>query len=140
MLESWRWLHSLHSTVQSREVDWTQLDHVIDAVVEKLPQLAGIKDAAPDASFRIRGQKLAREPHRYSGRTAMRANISVHEPRQPQDKDTMFAFSMEGNNQPSAPRSQIPFAGLRAGTPHRRGTSSGMKWAVNCVMAIRACV
>ncbi|VCY32495.1 NADH-quinone oxidoreductase subunit G [Klebsiella pneumoniae] len=32
----------------------------------------------------------------------MRANISVHEPRQPQDKDTMFAFSMEGNNQPSA--------------------------------------
>jgi hypothetical protein len=22
----------------------------------------------------------------------------------------MFAFSMEGNNQPSAPRSQIPFA------------------------------
>ncbi|MDU7761101.1 MAG: molybdopterin dinucleotide binding domain-containing protein, partial [Enterobacter asburiae] len=78
--------------------------------VEKLPQLAGIKDAAPEASFRIRGQKLAREPHRYSGRTAMRANISVHEPRQPQDKDTMFAFSMEGNNQPSAPRSQIPFA------------------------------
>ncbi|CAI9397819.1 NADH-quinone oxidoreductase subunit G [Citrobacter sp. T1.2D-1] len=110
MLESWRWLHSLHSTVQSREVDWTQLDHVIDAVVAAIPELAGIKDAAPDATFRIRGQKLAREPHRYSGRTAMRANISVHEPRQPQDKDTMFAFSMEGNNQPSAPRSQIPFA------------------------------
>ena len=110
MLESWRWLHSLHSTVNNRQVDWTQLDHVIDAAIAALPQLAGIKDAAPDATFRIRGQKLAREPHRYSGRTAMRANISVHEPRQPQDKDTMFAFSMEGNNQPSAPRSQIPFA------------------------------
>ena len=109
MLESWRWLHSLHSTVQNREVDWTQLDHVIDAAIAAMPQLAGIKDAAPDATFRIRGQKLAREPHRYSGRTAMRANISVHEPRQPQDKDTMFAFSMEGNNQPGAPRSQIPF-------------------------------
>ncbi|MGS9522313.1 hypothetical protein ACQWJO_24210, partial [Salmonella enterica subsp. enterica serovar Infantis] len=37
-------------------------------------------------------------------------NISVHEPRQPQDKDTRFAFSMEGNNQPTAPRSEIPFA------------------------------
>ena len=96
MLESWRWLHSLHSTVNNRQVDWTQLDHVIDAAIAALPQLAGIKDAAPDATFRIRGQKLAREPHRYSGRTAMRANISVHEPRQPQDKDTMFAFSMEG--------------------------------------------
>jgi NADH-quinone oxidoreductase subunit G len=110
MLESWRWLHSLHATVNEREVDWTQLDHVIDACVARLPQLAGMKDAAPDAAFRIRGQKLAREPHRYSGRTSMRANISVHEPRQPQDKDTMFAFSMEGNNQPDAPRSQVPFA------------------------------
>ncbi|QKJ87927.1 NADH-quinone oxidoreductase subunit G [Paramixta manurensis] len=110
MLESWRWLHSLHSTVESREVDWTQLDHVIDAAIVALPQLKGIKDAAPDASFRIRGQKLARSPHRSSGRTASRANISVHEPRQPQDKDTMFAFSMEGNNQPGAARSQIPFA------------------------------
>lgn len=110
MLESWRWLHSLHSTLESRRVDWTQLDHVIDAVVAKLPQLKGIKDAAPDASFRIRGQKLARSPHRSSGRTAARANINVHEPRQPQDKDSMFAFSMEGNNQPSAARSQIPFA------------------------------
>ncbi len=110
ILESWRWLHSLHSTINSREVDWSQLDDVIDACVKALPQLAGIREAAPNASFRIRGQKLAREPHRYSGRTAMRANISVHEPRQPQDKDTMFAFSMEGNNQPSAPRSQIPFA------------------------------
>ena len=110
MLESWRWLHSLHSTLLSREVDWTQLDHVIDAVVAKIPELAGIKDAAPDATFRIRGQKLAREPHRYSGRTAMRANISVHEPRQPQDIDTMFTFSMEGNNQPTVHRSQVPFA------------------------------
>ncbi|WP_313159097.1 NADH-quinone oxidoreductase subunit NuoG [Mixta calida] len=110
MLESWRWLHSLHSAIQSRRVDSTQLDHFIDAVALALPQLKGIKEAAPDASFRIRGQKLARSPHRSSGRTAARANISVHEPRQPQDVDTMFSFSMEGNNQPSAPRSDIPFA------------------------------
>ncbi len=41
----------------------------------------------------------------------MRANISVHEPRQPQDIDTMFTFSMEGNNQrPDC--SQVPFAGI----------------------------
>lgn len=53
---------------------------------------------------------MAREPHRYSGRTAMLADKSVHEPRQPQDIDSPFAFSMEGNNQPKAPRQQIPFA------------------------------
>ncbi len=140
MLESWRWLHSLHSTLLSREVDWTQLDHVIDAVVAKIPELAGIKDAAPDATFRIRGQKLAREPHRYSGRTAMRANISVHEPRQPQDIDTMFTFSMEGNNQPTAHRSQVPFAWAPGWNSRRRGTNSRTKWAANCALAIRACV
>lgn len=110
MLESWRWLHSLHSTYLSRHMNWTQLDHVINAVAQELPQLSGIKHAAPDASFRIHGQKLARAPHRYSGRTAMRANISVHEPRVPQDPDTMFAFSMEGNNSPQAPRQQVAFA------------------------------
>ncbi|WP_241608723.1 NADH-quinone oxidoreductase subunit NuoG [Rosenbergiella australiborealis] len=109
-LESWRWLHALERAVTCRQTDWSQLDHVIDAVISEKPFLNAIKEAAPDASFRIRGQKLARSPHRSSGRTAMRANISVHEPRQPQDKDTMFAFSMEGNNQPDAPRSQIPFA------------------------------
>jgi len=110
MLESWRWMHSLHSTINSRHVDWTQLDHVIEACVEALPQLKGMVEAAPNASFRISGQKLARSPARSSGRTAMRANISVHEPRQPQDKDTMFAFSMEGNNSPTANRNQVPFA------------------------------
>lgn len=110
MLESWRWLHALHSLYTRREANWTQLDDVIQACVAELPQLKGIVEAAPDANFRIRGQKLARSPHRYSGRTAMRANISVHEPRQPQDIDTPFAFSMEGNNSPFAARQQIPFA------------------------------
>ncbi|STE84926.1 NADH-quinone oxidoreductase subunit G [Escherichia coli] len=136
MLESWRWLHSLHSTLLSREVDWTQLDHVIDAVVAKIPELAGIKDAAPDATFRIRGQKLAREPHRYSGRTAMRANISVHEPRQPQDIDTMFTFSMKVTTSRLRTVRKCRLPGRRAGTPRRRGTNSRTKWAANCALAI----
>jgi NADH-quinone oxidoreductase subunit G len=42
------------------------------------------------------GQKIPREPHRYSGRTAMHANVSIHEPEQPHDPDTALAFSMEG--------------------------------------------
>ena len=39
-----------------------------------------------------------------SGRTAMRANISVHEPKQRQDEDSALAFTMEGLNraQPGA--------------------------------------
>ncbi len=40
----------------------------------------------------------------------MRANISVHEPRTPQDQDTAFAFSMEGYSGSAEPRQQVPFA------------------------------
>ena len=108
--EGWRWLHALHSTLQGQSVDWTQLDQVTNACAASSELLAGIRDAAPSASFRIKGLKLAREPHRYSGRTSMRANISVHEPRQPQDKDSAFAFSMEGYAGSAEDRQQIPFA------------------------------
>ncbi|SIQ96688.1 NADH-quinone oxidoreductase subunit NuoG [Aquipseudomonas alcaligenes] len=108
--EGWRWMHALHCTLQGKIVDWTQLDQVTEAVAASSSVLAAIKDAAPNASFRIKGLKLAREPLRYSGRTAMRANISVHEPRQPQDQDSAFAFSMEGYSGSKEDRQQIPFA------------------------------
>jgi len=108
--EGWRWLHALRATLLNKPVDWTQLDHVTEACAASNAQLAGIVGAAPSASFRIKGLKLAREPLRYSGRTAMRANISVHEPRTSQDKDSAFSFSMEGYSGSAEPRSQVPFA------------------------------
>jgi NADH-quinone oxidoreductase subunit G len=110
--EGWRWLHALHSAVKGSQISWTHLDAVTEACAAKLPALAKIVDAAPDANFRIKGLiKVAREPHRYSGRTSMRANLSVHEPRAPQDKDSALAFSMEGFNNGNAPAGAlIPFA------------------------------
>ena len=108
--EGWRWLHALRATLLNKPVDWTLLDHVTAACAASTPQLAAIINAAPSASFRIKGMKLAREPLRYSGRTAMRANISVHEPRTSQDNDTAFAFSMEGYSGSVEPRQQVPFA------------------------------
>ena len=108
--EGWRWLHALRATLLNQPIDWTQLDHVTAAVAASAPQLARIVDAAPSAAFRIKGLKLAREPLRYSGRTAMRADISVHEPRTSQDNDTAFAFSMEGYSGSAEPRQQVPFA------------------------------
>ncbi|ABF14091.1 NADH-quinone oxidoreductase subunit NuoG [Candidatus Palibaumannia cicadellinicola] len=110
LLASWRWLHLIHITYLSRSEKWTKLDHIINHIVKTIPQLAKIKDIAPDANFRIHGQKLAREPHRYSGRTAMITHLNVHEPQIAQDHETMFTFSMEGNNDPFAPRQQIAFS------------------------------
>jgi NADH-quinone oxidoreductase subunit G len=108
--ESWRWLHALKSVVDQKPVDWTQLDHATTDCAHDNPLLKGIVDAAPAASLRIKGLKIARSPHRYSGRTAMRAQINVHEPRSSQDADTALAFSMEGYAGDERPGSMIPFA------------------------------
>ena len=108
--EGWRWLHALHTTMAGVDIDWTQLDDVIDAMIHTHPKLEGVKAAAPTADYRITGLKIAREPRRYSGRTAMRAPLSVHEPMQPKDLDTALTFSMEGYTGDKTPSSMIPFA------------------------------
>ncbi len=109
--EGWRWLHALKQVRDQQAVDWMSIDAAVESVSASYPALAGIVHAAPNAAFRVNGlMKIAREPRRYSGRTAMRAHISVHEPRQPQDQETALAFSMEGYVGPDEPGALIPFA------------------------------
>ncbi|MDB5112615.1 MAG: nuoG, partial [Mucilaginibacter sp.] len=77
-------------------------------MVELMPQFKGAETVAPPADFRINGQKIPREPHRYSGRTAMLANINVSEPKPPEDPDSALSFTMEGfKGMPPSPL--IPF-------------------------------
>jgi NADH-quinone oxidoreductase subunit G len=79
-------------------------DDITRACAAEIPALAGITAAAPDHHFLNAGVKIPRQTHRYSGRTAMRADVSVHEPRQPCDEESPLAFTMEGlnRNQPGA--------------------------------------
>ncbi len=79
--ESWRWLRdALHRVAgRSPEVDWSRMDDVTAACAEAVPTLAAIPQAAPTANFRVNGSKIPREPHRYSGRTAVDAAVTVHE-------------------------------------------------------------
>jgi len=99
--ESWRWLSEM------AEQRWQTLDDIIDEMTAELPHLAGVRAAAPPADYRILGQKVARQPHRYSGRTAINANVSVREPAPPTDADAPLNFSMEGY-QGKPPSSLIP--------------------------------
>jgi NADH-quinone oxidoreductase subunit G len=103
--ESWIWLHAIMGLLgRTSSGSLQSFDAVIHALVASLPLLAPIKDIAPDADFRIKGLKIPRQPHRYSGRTSMLANISVHEPKPPQDPDSPLSFSMEGyEGRPPAP-------------------------------------
>src|ERR1051326_5874526 len=95
--ESWRWLGP-----------WRTLDDVLRALAEEFSTLAPAVQCAPLSGFRMAGEKIPREPHRYSGRTAMLADISVHEPKPPDDRDSPLSFSMEGTpNRP--PPALIPF-------------------------------
>ncbi len=83
---SWKWLSHGAKT----------LDDIVAEIASELPILADIRDAAPS---RKQFGKVAREPDRYSGRTSMLANLSVHEPKPPDDPDSALAFSMESGPQ-----------------------------------------
>lgn len=88
--EAWRWCDLLGG-VPERALD----AHIRD-IEGDCPTLAGIADAAPGADFRLAGMRMPRAPHRYSGRTAMYANESVHERPPVPDPDSALAYSMEG--------------------------------------------
>ncbi|MCI0733814.1 MAG: NADH-quinone oxidoreductase subunit NuoG [Methylococcaceae bacterium] len=90
MQDSWQWLRDAGAG------NWEHADSIIAAIASGIPGLKGVADAAPGAGFRISGMKIPRQSQRYSGRTAMRANIAVSEPKQPVDPDSPLAFSMEG--------------------------------------------
>jgi NADH-quinone oxidoreductase subunit G len=83
------WVHQTRQTLQT-------LDSLDSAIAEAMPVFKPILAIAPTADFRIHDAKIPRQPHRYSGRTAMLADANVHEPKQPDDADTPLAFSMEG--------------------------------------------
>jgi NADH-quinone oxidoreductase subunit G len=104
---AWRWIADILDG-GGREPVWTDLDELLAAIALARPDIAAIVDAAPPARFRMTGQRIARQPHRYSGRTAMRAQLTIHEPPPPADPDGPLAHSMEGSAcQP--PASVLPF-------------------------------
>jgi NADH-quinone oxidoreductase subunit G len=108
--ESWRWIYALHTSMERRMACWTQFDEITQLCAQTVPALARIMEAAPSASYRMKGLKIARAPRRYSGRTAMRANLSVHEPRVSQDTDSALSFSMEGYSGTQEDASFVSFA------------------------------
>ena len=85
---AWQWLDS---------GAWDNIDALTRACAASRAPLATIVEAAPPAAFRRPGRQVPRMPHRYSGRTAIRANIQVSEPRQTPDPMSALGFTMEGD-------------------------------------------
>ncbi len=82
---AWRWL--------------CDAEHVDDLVERCCAEAAGfsrLSEVLPKGNPFVAGMKVPRQSHRYSGRTAMVANVNVHEPKQQVDSESMMSFSMEG--------------------------------------------
>ncbi|MGE5808382.1 MAG: molybdopterin-dependent oxidoreductase, partial [Nitrospirota bacterium] len=103
--DSWKWIEDIMTAVgKSAAGSRRSLDDLINEITEALPVFSPVRDIAPSADFRISGQKVPRQPHRYSGRTSMLANINVHEPKPVDDPDSPLSFSMEGyESRPPSP-------------------------------------
>ncbi|WEK21157.1 MAG: NADH-quinone oxidoreductase subunit NuoG [Candidatus Pedobacter colombiensis] len=95
--ESWRWLDEFRQFKMGTNLEaLTDPGNLLAKMAKLMPQFKGVETAMPATNFRIDGQKIPREPHRYSGRTAMLANINVSEPKPPEDPDSALSFTMEG--------------------------------------------
>jgi NADH-quinone oxidoreductase subunit G len=109
VIESWRQLKELMDISGNKlALEWQNFDHVVAAMTDGIPILSKIKGHIPDADFKMLNEKIKRQTIRFSGRTAMNANVAVSEPKPPIDPDSPLAFSMEGSNE-SPPSSLVPF-------------------------------
>ncbi|MFT8778310.1 MAG: molybdopterin-dependent oxidoreductase, partial [Gluconacetobacter liquefaciens] len=106
--ESWRWAQHLTHTMTSAP-HWTDLDQIIAAMAQDITALSRVGSAAPGADYRLDGRRVRSEPARISGRTAVRANISVQDRPLPQSPDTPLSPSMEGAYAPDMPGALVPF-------------------------------
>jgi NADH-quinone oxidoreductase subunit G len=70
---------------------WQRSDDVCDSIAGRFSSLAKIVKLNT-----LDQMPLSRQSHRYSGRTAMDANVSVASKRPNQDPDSPFTYSMEG--------------------------------------------
>jgi len=94
---SWRWLEAIRAVLtESAPSTW---DEVVLDIAASDPIFADLPQDAPLATFRINGQKIARQPLRVSGHTSLYADRNVNEPLPTADPDTPLAFSMEGSAQ-----------------------------------------
>lgn len=107
--ESWRWLLDIGNAAGNQRMSaWKNFEDLTLAIAQEEPLLKGIEEVTPSSQFRVHGQRIPREPHRYSGRTAMNAHDHVSEDKPPEDPDSSLSYTMEGYRG-MPPPSMIPF-------------------------------
>ncbi|HEY9049165.1 MAG TPA: NADH-quinone oxidoreductase subunit NuoG [Ohtaekwangia sp.] len=107
--ESWRWLLNIGCHAGNMHMNaWKNFEDVTNAIATEEILLKGVETISPPSQYREAGQRIPREPHRYSGRTSMNADKNVSEPKPPEDPDSAMSYTMEGYRG-MPPSSMIPF-------------------------------
>ncbi|MEH6626809.1 MAG: NADH-quinone oxidoreductase subunit NuoG [Motiliproteus sp.] len=104
---AWQWLHLVAPQTNKALADFADARSALQACLQAEPMLAALESVLVDPDLRYKGMKIARMSPRSSGRTAMLAQVSVHEPKQTVDNESALAFTMEG----------VPFTAMAAGQP-----------------------
>lgn len=104
---AWSWLGRLAEVLKTA-TRWDSYATLLEQCAEQTyPQL---RDIAPSSDYRIdTTSRIPRQSHRYSGRTAMNAQVNIHEPKAAVDTDTPFSYSMEGQNPGDQNGATIPY-------------------------------
>ena len=99
--ESWRWLRDLLHELGRPEGQWRGVDDVLAALAADQPQpRARRARRARRPRARVAGMPVARMAPRASGRTAMYAHLSEHEPPPAADQDAPFELQHGGRGGP----------------------------------------
>jgi NADH-quinone oxidoreductase subunit G len=95
--DSWKYISEIiEMSGRNNGRYWQHFDDIVASFTDSYPFFSKIREIIPDSEFRFYNEKIARQTLRFSGRTAMDANVSVSEPKPPQDYDSPMNFSMEG--------------------------------------------
>ena len=108
--ESWRWLLEMGAASgHARTKEWKNFDDITGAISREEKIFSGIDKVSPPSRQRMPdGQRVPRQPHRYSGRTSMLAHLNVSEPKPPEDHDSGMSYTMEGART-LPPSAMVPF-------------------------------
>ncbi len=105
---SWKWISELATLAGRESMTWESYEDILQACASKTEEK--IRQISPTSDYRlIDDSRISRQSHRYSGRTAMTADVSVHEPKTAEDAETPFSYSMEGANPGTQKGSTIPY-------------------------------
>jgi len=94
-VECWRRISELGEALGKPSLGQSFSEFTL-AVADSSALFKGIDGIAPPPEFKIKGQKVARESMRYSGRTAMKSTINIHELKPVTDIDSPMSYTMEG--------------------------------------------